>query len=66
MLIVIKRVPALWNNTDKSLKTQCERYVGDWWAAAVTRLRNVGVDVKWIELVNEPKCAHLTLSSHYT
>ncbi len=52
---MIKRVPINWMNADKSLKGECEAYVGAWWSAAVTRFINVGVDVKWIELFNEPK-----------
>jgi O-glycosyl hydrolase len=57
VLVVIKRVPGEWMNGDKSLKTQCEGYVGNWWVAAVNRLKAVGVDVQWIELFNEPKYA---------
>ncbi len=66
VLVVIKRVPGEWMNGDKSLKTQCESYVGNWWVAAVNRLKAVGVDVQWIELFNEPKCAScLMLQSMY-
>lgn len=55
-----KKPPNNWINwqTDGSIKSECEQYYGLWWVAALQRLRGAGVDVQWIEICNEPECAH--------
>jgi hypothetical protein len=56
VLLAMRNYPHSWNDSGSTLRPECAQNVALWWVAAVQLMRELGMNVAWVELFNEPKC----------